>query len=134
MSRKTLNQDEDNLRMIELFFDASGNNVNLKKIIRDHSHPFKNKSTTKNPEIESSEQLQNNTSFITTNERCMNCSCNFVKKAISTMSDMVKSVLKAFDDDKGGSPDHVNLVKSCISTITLLNHVLATFSRKIRII
>ena len=36
----------------------------------------------------------------------------------------------ASDDDKGGSLDHVNLVKSYLSTITLLSHISAELSRK----
>ena len=147
MNRKTLDQVDDNLRMIDEEDPStepmlakkivlSGNNGKLKKIKRGHSHShssnLKNIKPPKiNPETESFEQLQKNTSFITTNKRCLTFSQNFVKKAISTLSNLVKSTLKASNDDNGVSLDHVNLVKACISTITLLNRVLAEFSKKI---
>lgn len=45
---------------------------------------------------------------------------------------MEDSVLKTLDDDKGGSLGHVHLIKSCLSTITLLIHVSTEFPRKRR--
>ena len=43
---------------------------------------------------------------------------------------MTNSILKASDPCNGGSLDHVNLVKSCLNTITLLSHISAEFTRK----
>ena len=43
---------------------------------------------------------------------------------------MAASDLKPLDNNKGGSLDHVNLVRSCLSTSILLNHALGEFSRK----
>ena len=64
-----------------------------------------------------------------TNEKGLYSSQNFVIKAISIVSNMADSAL-ALDDDKGGFLDHVNLVKSHLSTIALLSHVSAEPSRK----
>ena len=54
-------------------------------------------------------------------------------KAISVLYNMEDSVLKTSDDDKGGSLGQVHLIKSCLSTITLLIHVSTEFPRKRRI-
>ena len=43
---------------------------------------------------------------------------------------MTNSILKASDADNGGYVDHVDLVKSCLNTITLLSHISAKFTRK----
>ena len=81
-------------------------------------------------EIKASQQFQNNTSFVMTNEKDLYSSQSFVIRAVSVLSNMADSVLKDSDDNKGGSVDPVNLVKSCISTITILSHVLVESSRK----
>ena len=38
--------------------------------------------------------------------------------------------LKASDGEYGRSLDHLNLVKLCLNTITLLSHISAEFTRK----
>ena len=43
---------------------------------------------------------------------------------------MTNSILKASDADNGGYVDHIDLVKSCLNTITLLSHISAEFTRK----
>ena len=43
---------------------------------------------------------------------------------------MTNSILKASGADNGTSLDHVKLIKSCLNTIILLNHVSAEFTRK----
>ena len=43
---------------------------------------------------------------------------------------MADNVPEASDDSNVGSLDHVNLVQSCLNTITYLNHVSVEFSRK----
>ena len=54
----------------------------------------------------------------------------FVIKAIFILSNMADNVPEASDDSNVGSLDHVNLVQSCLNTITYLNHVSVEFSRK----
>ena len=54
----------------------------------------------------------------------------YVIKAISILSNMTNSILKASDADNGGYLDYVNLVKLCLNTITLLSHISAEFTRK----
>ena len=76
-----------------------------------------------NQEIESSQQYQSDEpSFVMNNKKSLYSSQNYVIKAISILSNMTNSVLKASDDDNGGSLDHVSLVKSCVNTMTLLSH------------
>ena len=64
------------------------------------------------------------------NEKRLNSSQNYVIKAISILSNMPNSILKASDADNSGSLDHVNLVKLCLNTITLLSNISADFTRK----
>ena len=95
--------------------------------MRDHKHLLnlnKLKPPKIKPDIESLQQSQNNTTFVMTNEKGLYSSQNFVIKAISIVSNMADSAL-ASDDDKGGFLDHVNLVKSRLSTIAFLSHVSA---------
>ena len=64
-----------------------------------------------------------------TNEKGLYSRQNFVIKAISILSNIAGSVLKASDDNKwifrSCKPD-----KSSLSTITLLSHVSAEFFKK----
>ena len=115
-----------------VFFEISRDNAKLQKIMRDHKHLLnlnKLKPPKIKPDIESLQQSQNNTTFVMTNEKGLYSSQNFVIKAISIVSNMADSAL-ASDDDKGGFLDHVNLVKSHLSTIAFLSHVSAEPSRK----
>ena len=64
------------------------------------------------------------------NEKSLYSSQNYVIKAISILSNMTNSILKASGSDNGGSLDHVSLVKSCLNTVTLLSHISAEFTRK----
>ena len=50
-------------------------------------------------------------------------------KAISILSNTTNSILKALDADNGGFLDHLNLVNSCLNTMTLLSHISAEFTR-----
>ena len=64
------------------------------------------------------------------NEQTLYSNQNYVIKAISVLSNMTNLILKASDADNGGSLDHVNLVKLCLKTTTLLSHISAEFTRK----
>lgn len=55
---------------------------------------------------------------------------NGVIEPIFILSNIADSVLKASNDNKDASFDHVNLVKSCIGTITFLHCVSTEFSSK----
>ena len=64
------------------------------------------------------------------NEKSLYSSQNYVIKAISILSNMANSIVKASDADNGGSLDRVSLVRSCLNTITHLSHISAEFTRK----
>ena len=115
------------------FFEISADNAKLQKIMKDYKHPdnlMSLKPLRLNPEIDSSHKYQSNASFVMTNEKGLYSSHNFVIKAIAMLSEMANSILTASDADSGGSLDHVNLVKTCMNTITLLSHISAEFTRK----
>ena len=126
--------DPDLAKKIEnVFFETSGDNAKLQKIMKYHKHPsnlMSLKPLKLNPEIDSSQNYQSNSSFVMNNEKSLYSSHNFVIKSIAIVSNMANSILAASDADNGGSLDHVNLVKSCMSTITLLSHISAEFTRK----
>ena len=131
MSQEMLDQADDGLGIIDkegpsidpclakkienAFFEISRDNVELQKIMRDNKNPS-NLNNLKPPkinlEIESSQQFHNNTFFVMANEKGFYSSQNFVIKTISILSNIAYSVLKALHDNKGGSLDHVNLIKS----------------------
>ena len=149
MSRKILGQVDDEFSVLDeegpsvvteltkkienVFFESSGDKIKLQKIMKEYKHPanlLNLKPPKINPEIESSQQYQSNTSFVMNNEKSLYSSQNYVTKAIPKLSNMTKSILKASDADNGGSLDHVSLVKSSLNTITLLSHISGEFTRK----
>ena len=149
MSREILGQVDDDFSVLDegdpsvdtelakkignVFFEFSGDNIMLKKIIKEYKHLanlLNLKPPKINPEIESSQQYQNNTSFVMNNEKSLYSSQNYVIKAISILSNMTNPILKTSDADNSGSMDHVSLVKSYLNTIILLSHISAEFTRK----
>ena len=64
------------------------------------------------------------------NEKSLYSSQNYVIKAISILSNMANSIVKASDADNGGSFDRVSLVRSCLNTITHLSHISAVYKKK----
>lgn len=83
------------------FFEISGDNVKLQKIMSDRKHPSNlnmPKPPKTNPEIESSQQFQGNISFVMTNEKGLYSSQMYVIKAISILSNVADNVLKSSDD------------------------------------
>ena len=149
MSREILGQAEDDFTVLDeegpsvgtelakkienVFFESSEDNIKLQKIMKKYKHPanlLNLKPPKINPEIESSQQYQSNTSFVMNNEKSLYSSQNYVIKAISILSNMTNSILKVSDADNGGSLHHVSLVKSCLNTITLLSHISAEFTIK----
>ena len=101
MSWKILGQVEDNFSVLDkeghsvdtelakkienVFFESIGDNIKLQKIMKEYKHPanlLNLKPLKINPEIESSQQYQSNTSFVINNEKSLYSSQNYVMKAI----------------------------------------------------
>ena len=118
--------DTDLAKEIEnVFTESSVDNIKMQKTMKEYKDPANllNLNLPKvNSEIESSQQYQSNT-FVMNNEKSLNSSQNDMIKAISILSNLKNSILKASDADNGGSLDHVRLVKLCLNTITLLSHI-----------
>ena len=111
--------DTESAKKVEnVFFESSGDKIKLQKIMKEYTNPA-NLSSLKphkiNPEIESSQQYQSNTSFVMNKLKSLYLSQNYVIKAISILSNMANSILKASDTDNGGSLDHLNLLKLCLT-------------------
>ena len=90
-------------------FEISKGNIKLQKIMKEYKHPanlLNLKPPKFNPEIESSQQYQSNTSFVMNKKKSLYSSQNYVIKAISILSSMTNSILKASDADIGGYVDH----------------------------
>ena len=87
------------------YFESSADNTKLQKLIKENEHPS-NLMTIKPPklnsEIESFHQFQNNTSFVTCNEKSLYSSQNFVVKTIAVMSDIANSLILASDNGPSG--------------------------------
>ena len=134
LDEKCPSVDTELAKKIEnVFFESSGDNIKLQKIMMEYTHPA-NLSRLKphkiNPEIESSQQYKSNTSFVMNKLKSLYLSQNYVIKAISILSNMANSILKASDTDNGGSLHHLNLLKLCLNTITLLSHISEELTRK----
>ena len=124
MSREILHQVDDDFglpkgkgvavdellagKISHAYFESSADNTKLQKLIKENQHPS-NLMTIKppklNPEIESFHQFQNNTSFVTCNEKSLYSSQNFVVKTIAVMSDIANSLILA--SDNGPSVDQL---------------------------
>ena len=71
-----------------------------------------------NPEIESSQQYQSNTSFVVNNCKSL-IKSKLCGQSYFNIMKYDKLNLKASDGEYGRSLDHLNLVKLCLNTITL---------------
>ena len=104
-----------------VFFESSGDNIKLQKIMKKYKHPANLLNLTPlkiYPQIESSQQYQISTSFVMSNEKTLYSSQNYVIKAISILPNMTNSISKASDVDIGGSlPEHYNTLESHFSRV-----------------
>ena len=109
MSREILGQAEEVFSLLDeegpsvdtelatkienVFFESSGENIKLQKIMKEYKRPV-NLLSLKRPKInppekESFQQYQSNTSFVMNNGKSLYSSQNYVNKAISILSNMV---------------------------------------------